>query len=56
MNIRPYQDFDVGVDIPKFEGKMQPKDFIDWLRIVKRIFYFKKVSWWLKKESKFNGF
>jgi hypothetical protein len=31
------------VDIPDFEGKMQPDDFIDWLTTVERIFDFKDV-------------
>ena len=35
--------FDMKVDIPEFEGKMQPDDFIDWLTTVERIFYFKDV-------------
>ena len=26
--------FDMKVDIPDFEGKMQPNDFIDWLTTV----------------------
>ena len=31
------------VDIPDFEGKMQPDDFIDWLTTVEQIFDFKDV-------------
>ena len=31
------------VDIPEFEGKMQPDDFIDCLITVERIFDFKDV-------------
>ena len=40
-NSRP--GFDMKVDIPDFEGKMQPDDFIDWLTTVERIFDFKDV-------------
>uniref|UniRef100_A0A2N9EJL2 Integrase catalytic domain-containing protein n=1 Tax=Fagus sylvatica TaxID=28930 RepID=A0A2N9EJL2_FAGSY len=40
-NSRP--GFDMKVDIPEFEGKMQPDDFIDWLTTVERIFNFKDV-------------
>jgi hypothetical protein len=35
--------FDMKVDIPEFEGKMQPDEFIDWLTTVERIFDFKDV-------------
>ena len=35
--------FDMKVDIPEFEGKMQPNEFIDWLTTVERIFDFKDV-------------
>ena len=35
--------YDMKVDITKFEGKMQPDDFIAWLTNVERIFYFKDV-------------
>uniref|UniRef100_A0A2N9EGL5 RNA-directed DNA polymerase n=1 Tax=Fagus sylvatica TaxID=28930 RepID=A0A2N9EGL5_FAGSY len=40
-NSRP--GFDMKMDIPDFEGKMQPDDFIDWLTTVERIFDFKDV-------------
>ena len=40
-NLQP--GFDMKVDIPKFEEKMQLDDFIDWLTTVKRIFDFKDV-------------
>ncbi|KAK0597158.1 hypothetical protein LWI29_022317 [Acer saccharum] len=39
--IRP--NFDVKVDIPEFEGKMQPEEFIDWLNTVERVFDYKDV-------------
>ena len=35
--------FDVKVDIPEFEGKMQPEEFIDWLNTVERVFDYKDV-------------
>ena len=35
--------YDIKVDIPKFEGKMQPDDFINWLTTIERIFDFKDV-------------
>jgi hypothetical protein len=31
------------VDIPKFEGRMQPNEFIDWLNTIERIFDYKDV-------------
>lgn len=34
---------DVKVDIPEFEGRMQPDEFIDWLNTVERIFDYKDV-------------
>lgn len=37
------QGYDMKVDIPEFEGKMQLDDFIDWLTTVERIFDFKDV-------------
>jgi hypothetical protein len=40
-NSRP--GFDMKVDIPDLEGKMQPDDFIDWLTTVERIFNFKDI-------------
>ena len=33
------------VDIPKFEEKMQPDDFIDWLTTMERIFDFKDIPY-----------
>ena len=34
---------DVRVDIPEFEGRMQPDKFLDWLHSVERIFDFKEL-------------
>jgi hypothetical protein len=31
------RDCDVKVDIPEFEGRMQPDEFIDWLNTIERI-------------------
>ena len=35
--------FDMKVDIPEFEGKIRPDEFIDWLNSVERIFDYKEV-------------
>jgi hypothetical protein len=35
--------YDVKVDIPEFEGRMQPDEFIDWLNTIERIFEYKDV-------------
>ena len=31
------------VEIPKFEGKLDPEKFLDWLRTVDRIFDYKDI-------------
>ena len=31
------------VEIPEFEGKMQPEEFMDWLHVVERIFDYKDI-------------
>ena len=31
------------VDIPEFEGRMQPEEFIDWLYSVDQVFDYKDV-------------
>ena len=33
----------IKVDIPDFEGNLQPDDFLDWLQIVERLFKYKEV-------------
>lgn len=38
------QNFGIKVDVPEFEGKMQPEEFMDWLNIVERIFDYKDVA------------
>ena len=32
---------DFRVEVPEFEGKLDPKKFIDWLHIVERLFEYK---------------
>ena len=34
---------DFRVDIPEFEGKLQPDEFVDWLQTVERVFDFKDI-------------
>jgi len=34
---------DFGVDIPEFEGKLDPEEFLDWLSTVERVFDYKDV-------------
>jgi hypothetical protein len=31
------------VNIPEFEGRMQPNEFIDWLNTIERIFDYKDI-------------
>ncbi|KAF8021452.1 hypothetical protein BT93_G1786 [Corymbia citriodora subsp. variegata] len=37
-------DRDVKVEVPEFEGSLNPDDFIDWLHAVERVFEFKSYS------------
>ncbi|XP_056177355.1 uncharacterized protein LOC130140847 [Syzygium oleosum] len=37
------QDSYVKVEIPEFEGKMQPEEFMDWLHAVEKIFNYKEI-------------
>ncbi|GKB87773.1 hypothetical protein Tco_0960045 [Tanacetum coccineum] len=39
-----FREFDIKVDIPEFEGRVQPDEFLDWLHTVERVFNFKEVS------------
>jgi len=32
------------IDIPEFEGKPDPDDFVEWLQTIERIFEFKEIS------------
>nr|GFB17832.1 RNA-directed DNA polymerase [Tanacetum cinerariifolium] len=41
---RSRHDFDFKFDIPKFDGKIQPDEFLDWLHTIQKVFDFKKVS------------
>ena len=34
---------DIKVDIPDFEGKLQPDEFVEWLQTVERVFEYKEV-------------
>jgi uncharacterized NAD(P)/FAD-binding protein YdhS len=34
---------DTRVEIPDFEGKLQPGEFVDWLQTVERVFEYKEV-------------
>ncbi|XP_074315530.1 uncharacterized protein LOC141651729 [Silene latifolia] len=38
------RDKDVKVDIPEFHGSLNPKDLLDWLRSVERIFEYKDYN------------
>ena len=40
---RPTYFNDFKVDIPEFEGRLQPDEFVDWLQTVERVFEFKDV-------------
>nr|GEX29692.1 hypothetical protein [Tanacetum cinerariifolium] len=41
---RSRHDFDFNVDIPEFDGKIQPDEFLYWLHTVEKVFDFKEVS------------
>ena len=34
---------DFRVEIPKYEGKLDPEEFLDWLHTVERVFEYKDV-------------
>jgi hypothetical protein len=34
---------DIRVEIPDFEGKLQPDEFVDWLQTVERVFEYKEI-------------
>ena len=34
---------DFKVDIPKFEGRLEPNEFVDWLHIVEQVFELKEI-------------
>ena len=35
---------DFRVEVPEFEGKLDPEEFLDWLHIVERVFEYKDIS------------
>ena len=35
---------DFKVEIPEFEGKLDPEEFLDWMHTVERVFEYKDVS------------
>nr|GEU83265.1 reverse transcriptase [Tanacetum cinerariifolium] len=35
---------DIKVDIPKYDGKLDPDEFVDWLRTVERVFDYKQTT------------
>ncbi|GJW97046.1 reverse transcriptase domain-containing protein [Tanacetum coccineum] len=43
-NFRDVKRGDEGIDIPDFEGKSHPDEFIDWLYTVERVFDIKNLS------------
>ena len=40
---QPTHSSDFKVDLPEFEGKLDPDEFIEWLQTVERIFEYKEV-------------
>jgi len=38
-----FRDNDIKVDIPDFEGKLHPDEFVDWLQTVERVFEYKEI-------------
>ena len=40
---RRFNSQDVKVDIPEFEGQLDPDDFLEWMQTVERIFEYKDV-------------
>jgi len=35
---------DFKIEIPEYEGKLDPEDFLDWLHTVERVFEYKDIS------------
>lgn len=35
---------DIKVDIPEYDGKMDPDEFLDWMRTVERVFDYKQLT------------
>ena len=40
---RRFNSQDVKVDIPEFEGRLDPDDFLEWMQTVERIFEYKDI-------------
>jgi len=40
---QPANSNDFRVELPKFEGKLDPNEFLEWLHTVERIFEYKEV-------------
>ncbi|KAM1791319.1 hypothetical protein ACFX12_035298 [Malus domestica] len=38
-----FNDINMKVDIPEFEGRIKPDEFIDWLNTIERVFNYKEV-------------
>ena len=34
---------DIKVDIPDFNGELQPVEFVDWLHVIERVFEYKEI-------------
>ena len=41
---QPNQTLGLKIDLPKFDGKFHPDEFIDWLHTVKRVFDMKTLT------------
>jgi len=37
-------NYDFRVEVPEFEGKLDPEEFLDWLHTVERVFEYKDIS------------
>ena len=35
---------DIKIDIPDFEGELQPDEFVDWLHAIERVFEYKEIQ------------
>nr|GEW58887.1 uncharacterized protein [Tanacetum cinerariifolium] len=35
---------DIKVDIPEYDGKLDPDEFVEWIRTVERVFYYKETT------------
>nr|GEV46030.1 hypothetical protein CTI12_AA531400 [Tanacetum cinerariifolium] len=35
---------DIKVDIPEYDGKLDPDEFVEWLRTVERVFDYKQTT------------